>query len=857
MSDDLFFLKTLDEPYYDQGLTVGNHKNNPCPFHGGSDHMSIWESSDGTILWKCHNPGSMDRDDAKGTIIDLWMHINAMDLKDAIEDLKARYMPGYSSDDPLPTKIERPPKPDKIYPTPTDRDPPELDAVDYDGEPIKGVWYKDGDAWSVRYFSEASYISQVTVEYEGKLHSMVSARWDDEDGKFMRPVHWAEDAGVWRTGLGLKSHMQRPVYKHKEIAESSGKTVIIVEGEKCMTRLQSAIDELKDMSFFDGDDHDYSQYIVTSCVQGGVNYTDWSPLEDHSVIIMPDMDEPGIKKVKSIFMAAPHRNISVLWPRANPDVDKLPENGGYDVADFIEEEGSSVSALLRRDGVHPDHLFDEEGTSAEDMPARSFNPDAHVRNFTQHHYLDENGNEKTAKHFVPLPRVVNTIHNLYDDWPRVVNDELVIPGRDWGKVGGTKAVNRIDKAGELSSWLYRTSSVYWTDGQVVQGAGEKVRSLNFGDVLHALKDQTKHDYRGVQTIPHQPPVKNMLYSSDITPGDGRALREIVDVFNADSELDRKLLECALLTPLWGGGPGRRPAFVISTDHGRGVGKSATVEMIAKAYHGSLQIQEGEEWDDVMGRIFSDEALQKRILFIDNLKGLMDSGAMEGAITRHEISGHKLYQGEKTVPNYFTWFISANTPELSTDLAERAVVIKIGPKPDFDFDSWFEDFFANKHLQLLRDIKARLLEEDRCSLNQTSRFRSWEEAMLTRFENGNELFKLIENRRGKVDAEAQDALKTKEMIEDLLTAKGFDPRSDKVIIGTDTLTSALANLWGVDNITPKGFWSHWKKIKIQPFLHGRGEKGRYGQYRGLVWNPNNDMECERYSDREIQNPSMMF
>ena len=135
---------------------------------------------------------------------------------------------------------------------------------------------------------------------------------------------------------------------------------------------------------------------------------------------------------------------------------------------------------------------------------------------------------------------------------------------------------------------------------------------------------------------------------------------------------------AIMTPLWGGPPGRRPAFVFSADEGRGVGKSVTAEMISRLY-GERHRRERAVKDisTMKSRLLTPTAASIRIAKLDNVKTMKLSWAeLEALVTAPAISGKQMYTGEAQRPNYLTWLITLNGVSLATDMAQRCVIIKL-------------------------------------------------------------------------------------------------------------------------------------------------------------------------------------
>jgi hypothetical protein len=131
-----------------------------------------------------------------------------------------------------------------------------------------------------------------------------------------------------------------------------------------------------------------------------------------------------------------------------------------------------------------------------------------------------------------------------------------------------------------------------------------------------------------------------------------------------------LIKAFIMTPLWGGQPGSRPAFLVTgpdrDEHqGRGIGKTTLIQIMAdEIFGGAFKARQSKDFDDMVTRLLSREARQKRIALLDNVKTFNFSwGDMEDLITSSVISGRQLYVGDGTRPNYLVWAITLNGASL--------------------------------------------------------------------------------------------------------------------------------------------------------------------------------------------------
>src|SRR5262249_25967471 len=150
------------------------------------------------------------------------------------------------------------------------------------------------------------------------------------------------------------------------------------------------------------------------------------------------------------------------------------------------------------------------------------------------------------------------------DWPRRVGGVLFVQTRDLEP-------RYLDKVDQLFAWIggdvgmvgWETGPKFVTQGQVYQ---------------HFRASVVKYD--AIEAIPHRPPIPGIYYMHPPAPEarDSGRLDELVGYFCPETPIDRQLIRAWLITPFWGGPPGKRPAFLAQgpkhdKKQGRGVGKS--------------------------------------------------------------------------------------------------------------------------------------------------------------------------------------------------------------------------------------------------------------------------------------------
>src|SRR5262249_31842031 len=150
-----------------------------------------------------------------------------------------------------------------------------------------------------------------------------------------------------------------------------------------------------------------------------------------------------------------------------------------------------------------------------------------------------------------------------------------------------------------------------------------------------------------------------------------ALEEFVDRFSPATPLDRQLIVALILTLFWGGPPGKRPAFVITSGDradkhkGRGAGKTTLAELVAKLVGGCISVPTHADPARVLTGLLPPPALPPRVALLDNVKLYrLSSEFIESLITCEMISGHRLYHGHATRTNLLTWVVTVNGASFS-------------------------------------------------------------------------------------------------------------------------------------------------------------------------------------------------
>lgn len=434
---------------------------------------------------------------------------------------------------------------------------------------------------------------------------------------------------------------------------------------------------------------------------------------------------------------------------------------------------------------------------------------------------------------LPMREILNRVRAATGGWPRRVGPALFID------------------EGDGIDWLPKVDAAFGWIGHVTGKPSRFLKGGHSKAEVFAELQRTARDYSGIAEHPHFPPYPDCYYScGDVEPGDGETLQSLLDRFCPATPDDRQLILAMIVTLLWGGPPGSRPAFVITADEGRGCGKTRLVSLTAEIVGGAMSFERGETAERIKGRLLSAEGMSRRVCLLDNIKAERFSWAeLESMVTATDISGHRWHVGEGRRANVLTWCMTLNGPSLSEDIAQRSVVIKLA-KPTYAA-GWLEStsaFISDNRQQLIADI-AGFFQQPTTRLRSHSRWQAWEDAVLSRLPEADTLQALILERQRDANSDRDEAESIEDAFAARLSAVGFDAERDRVFIPT-----AVAAVW-MSEATGEKFSNIGAGRRLSAMIGeksvGRiGRPGHTGKARGFVWSPDNaDASAPPHSDLE--------
>ncbi len=467
-----------------------------------------------------------------------------------------------------------------------------------------------------------------------------------------------------------------------------------------------------------------------------------------------------------------------------------------------------------------DRRHARNGSAPRQLPAKADGKNSAITNAEVIEAADPEGGEpKRTVAPLAIADVLTRIHAATAGWPRRIGSALFThepAGLAW-----------LTNEAALFGWLgSRTGIIQWYRALGCPSKGEVFAELQ----------RTVERYEAIEELPHHPPIARHYYACPSpTPGDGSALRGLLERFTPATPIDGDLMLAALLTILWGGSCGSRPAFVFTADAGRGKGKSKAAELLSRVAGGTIDFSANEDMGQIKTRLLSPDALPKRVALLDNVKSHRFSWAeLEALITAPAISGRRMYVGEGTRPNTLTWIVTLNGAALSTDMAQRSIIVKIG-EPSRS-RSWEDDttaYIEANRQAIIADAIGILSGPPQAELARYSRWATWEAGVLSRLPDPSEAQAIILERQGAVNVEAEEADAIGEFFKSQLERLDYSTDRDVVLI-----PSAVAARWlGWATGEQRSVIASCRTIKQlcdEKRLARIRASERHGNGRGFVW-----------------------
>jgi hypothetical protein len=414
-------------------------------------------------------------------------------------------------------------------------------------------------------------------------------------------------------------------------------------------------------------------------------------------------------------------------------------------------------------------------------------------------------------------------------------------------VGPTLYAVRGDKllplADETALFAY-AAAAFDTGRSGVKWAGGEGMKTKAEFYQYAAQNATRYD--ATSAYPHVPPIPCVLYSPyAMTGGDGSTFAKLIGYFNPATELDGLLLAAAFATPLWGGAPGKRPAFLFEAaagapNGGRGSGKSTAAKVIAQLYGGSFSLNTNEDWGDFKKKLLNDTSeAGKRIVWLDNLKTAKLSWAdLEAFVTDARINGHQLYKGSRDIPNWFTTYITMNNGVFAVDMALRCAPVAFKtPTYSAEWEPAVAKFVEDNRAAILGDIAAFLRDAPPVEPSRVTRFPEWCREVLSRLagDRTDDVIARIRKWQDGVDGdeEAADHIRTatRRLLESLSHHINGQTPDEAYVVFTPRAVCELMNLATNDRLSVAAASSRLKAACVGEFEYKHLSYVRRWRWRG--------------------------
>lgn len=542
-----------------------------------------------------------------------------------------------------------------------------------------------------------------------------------------------------------------------------------------------------------------------------------------------DINRPPVAAIMQDIPSEPSRQPSAT---SSPEVSRPDAHTpkAEERKTVVEEEGSPAP---RPAGDPP---LDSKDTTVlptpNEMRAAAGRP-PRISNFETFEREDDEGKVENVVCYRHMEAIRKDVIDGLGGWPKsasnvmfaVKHDRTGNSGWDGKRLARHEDVWWLAKDAALFGFLHAAcDGVAWRGGMLRASRVDpsQVSAVGKSEFFDRLNNAPAERFDSIEILPNHPRLPRTFYLTPaLTKIDQTCprFREFCGMFNPASNIDGLLIQAALLTPMWGGSPGTRPAFIFSSEHGRGAGKTATAQAIAQVYGGAVEAGQQKQGPDAISKaLVSPEGLTKRVVIWDNLKGRQDYSAIESMITAPTIQEHRLYTGHVSRPNHITWLLTANTTEASKDLAQRCVVINIGKQQhERDFVGDIRSFLDQHREELIAEIMFILQGNPTWSLppSKSDRWQAWTKAVLCRIPGGDACLDTIKRRRVEIDADIEDSQAVLDMIVELAENLGCVEEckaSGQFTFSTKDLWE-VAEKYGYKHMTLLGF-GRWVARKIK-------------------------------------------
>jgi hypothetical protein len=495
----------------------------------------------------------------------------------------------------------------------------------------------------------------------------VVVRWEGPTGKTIRPV--AQHADGWRIGAMPDP---RQLYGLPELAAAI--RVVVCEGEK-------AAEEARSLGF-----------VATTSAGGSqaAAKTDWRPLADKEIWILPDNDAPG-RKYADIVVGI----LAKLTPAPVIRVVELPGlPGSGDIVDWIDAHGDTaepdamraeIEALAQT--VEPWRPIDDENPSTNDRPSITITTEEHevneqaVRSLAHDNMIFQRGNMlvRIVRDGSPASKGIRRPFTpRIDPLPVPLVRERLAANATWIKLRHVKD-NLIEEPAHPPSWCISAvhARAEWpsirhleavVDYPVLRPDGTILYKSGYDPSTGLLLDAASE----FPAIPERPSKSDAIAARD-------ALLEVVADFPFERPVHQAAWLAGLFTPL------ARFAFIgpaplfLADSNTRGAGKGLLLDCISRIATGerfTIAAYTSDE-DELRKRITSLALAGDRLVLFDNLDGKFGNAVLDAALTGTNWKDRVLGVNRMAeAPLFMTWYATGNNVCIAADTARRVCHVRL-------------------------------------------------------------------------------------------------------------------------------------------------------------------------------------
>jgi len=454
-----------------------------------------------------------------------------------------------------------------------------------------------------------------------------------------------------------------------------------------------------------------------------------------------------------------------------------------------------------------------EGGSAEPSPTDTITPITnHVVEWVD--AVDENGKTTRKSRIVyrPIGDIGTDIFALFGDDIGRIGQNLFIARKDAGGDWEGDVADFIETTSELFDQIKDRVPVQFKGGKSFDGNNLTTPEETLSHVRRKARP-----YLAITNRPLWPPPDDTFIryepNTDRDP-DGGALKDFVNRFHFASPIDRDLYIAAVITAFWGGPAGKRPFFIAAPPgfggHEQAVGKTTAFESVGKIAGGYMDIslpKHGSFADGVAKQTVEPVNLHYRWAIIDNTTGTLRDSDLARAVTATKIAARSAFMRGTERDNRITWSLTTNDLQLSSDLASRAVIIRLAPfppeepaPPGVERKSWEDRLdeyirqcwknIADDCIHILRTAPRHPIEPGVKTRNPV-----WDREVLALFPNVNEILRHLNQESAAANVDAEEA---EQFLNDLYRQYSDSEapfRQDSVRADVHSLTPAqLLTVW---------------------------------------------------------------